>query len=363
MKISMKVLTCLAFLFGATLVWAQAVEPEIESEIESEIEPEIEPEIEQGIDEEAVNEPELDAEVPVDETSVEELVVEESVEELLEPEDEFAGDEAPEGLADAEPAPEDVIPAVADEPIEPRTFSIQAHPIFIPDQAISVYLPLVDYLNETSPHTFELKIPRDFHRFWLDIRRGGQPDLVLEDAHLISMRINRQGYTPLVKASEPGTFSLLTSGMNIDAGLSDFVGRPVSSMPAPSLGYLILSSWYDNPMQQPIIQSNASSWLDAVEIVFSMEAEAAIVPHNLVARYVNMEVVRTSEPFPHAVIAAGPDVPASVQRELTAALIVLHEDGEHFGALHELDIDRFVPATTEDFEGLDRWLDQIFIAM
>lgn len=347
MKISIKLLTCLAFLLAATLLWAEEIETDIDADTEDAV----------------ISALELDAEAPDDE-----VAVEESIEAVPETDDALPEEEAPEDatseeLADVEPASEDVIPAITDEPIEPRTFVIQAHPIFIPDQAESVYSPLVDYLNETSPHTFELKIPRDFHRFWLDIRRDGQPDLVLEDAHLISMRINRQGYTPLVMASEPGTFSLLTSGMNIDAELSDFVGRRVSSMPAPSLGYLILASWYDNPMQQPVIQSNASSWLDAVEIVFSMEAEAAIVPHNLVERYVNMEVVRTSEPFPHAAIAASPNVPASVQRELTAALTVLHEDSEHFGALHELDIDQFVPASLEDFEGLDRWLDQIFIAM
>jgi len=263
-------------------------------------------------------------------------------------------------LAEVEPAPEDVTPAIAEEPLEPRTYQIQVHPIFIPEQAESVYSPLIAYLNAATPHTFELQIARDFHRFWLDMRRGAQPDLVLKDAHLISMRINRNGYTPLVKANEPGTFSLLTSGMNMDAELSDFVGRPVSSMPAPSLGYLILASWFDNPMQQPVIQSNASSWLDAVEIVFSMEAEAAIVPHNLIARYVNMEIVRTSEPFPHATIAASPEVPLSVQRDIIDALTVLHEDPDHFNALHELDIEQFVPASAEDFDGLDSWLEQVF---
>ncbi len=323
MKFSMKLLTCLIGLFCASWIFAQDIDPDtaIESDESEVIEATVSPEIE-TVSPETEEEP------------------------------------APAELLELEPAV-DPEPA-ADEPLEPRTYRIQAHPIFIPEQAESVYRPLVDYLNAATPHSFELQIPRDFHRFWLDIRRGGQPDFVLEDAHLISMRINRYGYNPLVRADEPGTFSLLTSGMNIDAELSDFIGRPVSSMPAPSLGYLILASWYDNPMQQPIIQSNASSWLDAVEIVFSMEAEAAIVPHNLVARYVNMEVVRTSDPFPHSGIAASPEVPVSVQRDVVAALTVLHEDGEHFGALHELDIEQFVPATVEEFEGLDRWLDQVF---
>jgi hypothetical protein len=254
-------------------------------------------------------------------------------------------------------------PDQADTPAisaEARTYNLLVHPIFTPDQADQVYRPLVDYLNATTSHRFELQTSRDFHRYWLEIRRGMTPDLVLEDAHLAALRISRYDYTPLVKASEPATFSLLTSSMNFDASLADFVARPISSMPAPSLGYLILTSWFNNPMQQPVIQSNASSWLDAVEIVFSMEAEAAIVPHNLVERYVNMEVVRTSEEFPHATITASSAVPLAVQQDLIEALTRLHEDSEYFSALHELDIEQFVRASIDEYRGLERWLEQVF---
>jgi hypothetical protein len=289
-------------------------------------------------------------------------------EEQLETEDEFTEDES-EIEAAVEPVLEDAIePAVADaQSAEPgpasnqgMRFVLQVHPIFTPEQVESVYSPLINYLNASTPYHFELQSARDFHRYWAEIRRGVTPDLVLEDAHLAAYRIQRFGYTPLVKAEEPATFSLLTSGMNMDAELRDFVGTPVSSMPAPSLGYLVLTSWYTNPMQQPVIQSNASSWLDAVEIVFSMEAEAAIVPHNLVARYVNMEIVHTSEEFPHASITASPDVPLEVQQAIIQALTTLHEDPDYFSALHELDIEQFVPATVGEFNGLERWLEQIF---
>jgi hypothetical protein len=49
-----------------------------------------------------------------------------------------------------------------------------------------------------------------------------------------------------------------------------------------------------------------------------MEADAAIVPHNLVARYVNLEVVHTSEEFPHATISASRDVPLEVQQAISS---------------------------------------------
>jgi len=258
---------------------------------------------------------------------------------------------------------EDGEPAVAarDMSVEAdRIFTLQPHPIFNPDQARLVYEPLITYLNSATAYRFELLAPRDFHRYWIDIRRGVTPDLVLEDAHLTALRIDRYDYSPLVKAEQPATFSLLTSSMNADSELTDFIGQPISSMPSPSLGYLVLTSWYGNPMQQPVIQSNATSWLDAIEIVFAMEAEAAMAPHNLVSRYVNMVVLRTSEEFPHATISASPDVPQPVRRAVIDALTVLHEDPEHFGALHELDIDAFVPASFGEYDGLESWLDQVF---
>ncbi|MEE4638829.1 MAG: PhnD/SsuA/transferrin family substrate-binding protein [Wenzhouxiangella sp.] len=244
--------------------------------------------------------------------------------------------------------------------IQAQTHVLQAHPTFTPEQAELVYRPLIDYLQQTTGYEFELETARDFHRHWLDIRRGEQPDLVLEDAHLIALRITRDGYRPLVRASTPATFSLLTTLPSRDIAPEDFVGLRVSSMPAPSLGHLVLASWFPNPMQQPLIQSSATSWLDAVEIVFAMEADAAIVPHNLVARYVNMTEVATSGEFPHMTIAASPALSPDVADAVLEALLALHEDPSHFGVLHELDIERFVPASADEYLGLESWLERIY---
>lgn len=258
--------------------------------------------------------------------------------------------------AAAEPAAD--APAASESAAE--TFVFQGHPIFTPDQAQLVYQPLVNYLNDVLPYRFELETAPDYHRYWLSIRRGENPHLILEEPHLVSYRMERHGFTPLVRAEEPITYSLLTSVGNEDVNVRDFIGQRVSSMPAPSLGYLILANWFDNPMQQPIIQSNAASWLDAVEIVFSMEADAAIVPHNLVSRYVNMQNVLTSQEFPGVTIAASPAVPEDIQTEIREALLELHENEQHFAALNELDIDQFISAEASNYEDLDNWLSLVY---
>lgn len=240
-----------------------------------------------------------------------------------------------------------------------RSYTLLVHPVFTPTQAELVYQPLLSYLNLATDYRFELETARDFHRYWLDIRRGGQPDLVLEDAHIIALRMQRHGYIPLVRAAELATFSLLSDDLDA-SDLSDFAGRPVSSMPAPSLGHLVLASWFANPMQQPILDSSAASWMDAVEMVFAGETEAAIVPHNLVRRYVNMAEIAISSEFPHITIAASPDLPDSVRESVRQALLNLHEDAEHFAVLHELDTQAFVPATADEYVGLESWLEYVF---
>lgn len=282
--------------------------------------------------------------------------------------------QAQDGAEAAEPASAEAAEAEADteaedatQPASPAaeaaTFVLQAHPIFPPEQAELVYRPLVDYLNETLPYRFDLQTSPDFHRYWLGIRRGNTPDLVLEEPHLTAYRMSEYDYTPLVKAVTPITYSLLTSGNNAESSLQDFVGRRISTMPAPSLGYLVLTDWFDNPMQQPLIQSNANSWLNAVEIVFAMEADAAIVPHNLVERYRNMVNVQTSREFPGTTIAAAPSVGSEIRSEIREALVVLHEDEDHFAALNELDVDRFVAAEPSEYEGLEEWLQLVYSVM
>ncbi len=234
------------------------------------------------------------------------------------------------------------------------------NPEYPPEQARLVYQPLVDYLNDSTGLEITLTVDRNFHRYWLNAKRNEVPPLILEDAHMAAWRMVNFDYQPLVAPASPTMFSLLTTGALADDSLDDFVGRRIASLPSPSLGYLILADWFDNPLQQPLILSTATSWLDAVEMVFSAEADAAIAPDNLVARYPNLYPVETSTEFPGLTLSASPDVPPDLRQTLIDAMTALHEDETHHAALFELDIDRFVSVDPEDYEGLDEWLSTIF---
>lgn len=254
--------------------------------------------------------------------------------------------------------------AVIDEAVPMQSLTgrleLLVNPVYPPDQARLVYQPLVDYLNASTGLEIVLTVDRNFHRYWLNAKRNDAPPLVLEDAHMAAWRMINFDYRPLVAPASPTTFSLLTTGALADNSLNDFVGLRISSLPSPSLGYLILARWFDNPLQQPLILSTATSWLDAVEMVFSAEAEATIAPDNLVARYPNLYPVNTSTEFPGLTLSASADVPDDVRQALATAMTALHEDETHHAALFELDIDRFVTVDPESYQGLEDWLSTIF---
>lgn len=262
---------------------------------------------------------------------------------------------ADEETGDGTGAPDEV-------PVRPLTgpLDILVNPVFPPDQARRVYRPLVDYLQSSTGLELRLVTVRNFHRYWLEARRDSAADLIFEDAHMAAWRMKNFDYEPLVTTSAPDSYSLLTGGAATDVSLSNFVGRRISTLPSPSLGYLVLAEWFDNPLQQPVIESNATSWLDAVEIVFSGEADAAVVPRSIAERYPNLISVETSDEVPGLTLSAGPDVSEEVRRMLVEALTALHEDPDSHAALFELNIDQFVPANRADYEQLDRWLDNVF---
>ncbi len=239
------------------------------------------------------------------------------------------------------------------------TLQLLAHPVHPPDRARLVFQPLMDYLTDSTDLEIELIVESNFHRYWINAKSGKMPMLTLEDAHMTAWRMNNFDYQPLVTSSEPLSFSLLTTGMDGES-LEDFYGRTISSLPSPSLGYLVLSRFFPNPMQQPRIQSTATSWLDAVEMVFSVEADAAIAPRPLVERYPNLVPIQTSAEFPGLTLSASPEVPEDIRQALIDALTVLHDNSEHHAALFEMDIDRFVAADPADYDGLEEWFSGIF---
>lgn len=244
--------------------------------------------------------------------------------------------------------------------INAEELTLVAQPNYPEERSAEVYAPLIAYLNATSGHTITLKSPRDFQHHWLGVRNGDTPDLVLEDAPLTDYRIQTQAYTPLVRVKEDVSYSILTSGAYADDQLDQFVGRIISTLAAPSLGYLVLLDAFPNPFSQPVITSNGTTWLDGVEMTFSMEADAAVAPVWLVEQYQNLYPVYTSKNFPGLTLSASSTVSDEVKDAIKQALLKLHEDESHFSALHELNATEMIEANATDYAGYKKMLGQLY---
>ncbi|HEX5757322.1 MAG TPA: PhnD/SsuA/transferrin family substrate-binding protein [Arenimonas sp.] len=240
------------------------------------------------------------------------------------------------------------------------TYTLTVEPNYPPNQAQDVYRPLLDYLGRSTGHTFKLRVAANYHVHWRNIRDAAGTDFAFEEAHFADYRIERHGFTPLVRVAEPSRWSLLAGDGNASDGARGLIGYRIVSMPSPSLGYLVLSELYPNPISQPEIQSVAASWRDGVEMVFSAETEAAMVPSYIAQLYPNVTPVFESREFPGRALSAAGNVPTDVREAVTEAMLKLHEDGSAHEVLVELGTAQFVPAQVSEYAGHESLLRYVF---
>lgn len=251
--------------------------------------------------------------------------------------------------------------ALSAAPAGAETYTVTVEPSYPPDQAVEVYQPLFDYLGKETGHTFKVLATRNYHFYWRDLRQSRPTDFAFEDAHFTDYRAKRAGFAPLAKKAERAVYVLLESDPDLaERGLDGLVGRRIVSMPAPSMGFALVVEMYKNPIAQPEIRSEASTWRDGVEMVFSGDAEAAMVPVHIADQYPNLIEISRSKDYPGAAFSAGPTVPDDVKAAVKAALLKLSTDPSAFEILAELGATGFAEATADEYEGKEKMLAAFF---
>lgn len=238
------------------------------------------------------------------------------------------------------------------------TFAVE--PSYTAEKAQEVYKPLLDYLEKATGEKFTLVASKNYHFYWSDLRANKKWSFVFDEAHFTDYRIKRFNYLPLVRTAENTSYVLLSNEEVPDNNPQGLVAKSITTMPAPSLAFSLLLEIFPNPMQQPDIRTNPTSWKDTVDIVFAGEADAAMVPNWLYMQYPNLIPVATTREFPGAAISASPDVPAEVQQKVKDALLKLHEDQNLFDVITELGISQFVEADAAAYAGSESMLKNFF---
>jgi hypothetical protein len=239
-------------------------------------------------------------------------------------------------------------------------YKLGIEPAYPPDQALEIYKPLLDYLKKSTGHTFKLVVPRNYHFLWRDMKRNEPLDFTFEEAHFVDFRIQRFGFTPLVRTAEPTAYALLAQAELAEKGINGLVGQRIACMPSPSLGFALVAEMFKNPVAQPDIRSEAASWKDGVEMVFAGEADAAMVQTYISDQYPNLVVVQRTRDFPGRALTASPGVPEDVRKAVTDAMLKLHEDQSVYEVLVELGASKFEPATVAEYAGSEQMLKGFF---
>lgn len=240
------------------------------------------------------------------------------------------------------------------------TYKLGIEPSYPQDQALEVYKPLLDYLKKSTGHTFTLVVPRNYHFLWRDMKRNEPLDFTFEEAHFVDFRIQRFGFTPLVRTAEPTAYALLAQAELAEKGINGLVGQRIACMPSPSLGFALVAEMFKNPVAQPDIRSEAASWKDGVEMVFAGEADAAMVQTYISDQYPNLVVVQRTRDFPGRAMTASAAVPEDVRKAVTDAMLKLHEDQTVYEVLVELGASKFEPATVAEYAGSEQMLKGFF---
>jgi hypothetical protein len=239
-------------------------------------------------------------------------------------------------------------------------YTLAVEPNYPPATAQQVYKPLLDYLSRSTGHKFLLRTATNYHVYWRDLRSNAKTDFAFEEAHFTDFRIDRLGFRPLVRTSEGTKYLLLADAAVAEGGIPGLIGYRVVSMPAPSMGYLLLGELYKNPIAQPEILSVATNWKDGVDMVFAQETEAAMVPNYIAQQYPNLVTVSESREFIGRTLSAGGTVPPEVRKAVTEAMLKLHEDNALYEVLAEIGTTQFVVANRDEYTGSERLLRGVF---
>src|SRR5688572_26505187 len=240
------------------------------------------------------------------------------------------------------------------------TYKLGIEPSYPPDQALEVYKPLLDYLKKSTGHTFTLVVPRNYHFLWRDMKRNEPLDFTFEEAHFVDFRIQRFGFTPLVRTVEPTAYALLAQAELAEKGINGLVGQRIACMPSPSLGFALVAEMYKNPVAQPDIRSEAASWRDGVEMVFAGEADAAMVQTYIADAYPNLVAVNKTRDFPGRAVSAAQAVDPVVKQQVKDALLKLHEDPDQLNTLNELGTAQFQETSAAEYAGAEEMLSGFF---
>lgn len=245
--------------------------------------------------------------------------------------------------------------AAADAP--PLVLAIQ--PVQREDVTHAIYQPLADYISAITGRKCTLLTHDSFFAYWLTIHQGKAYDLALDEAHFTDYRIQKLGFTVLVKVPGMVTYSLIMQRKKVVVDPAQLVGRRIATLGIPSVGAARLNAIFPNPSRQPIT-IEVDSLEQGMQMLLDGKVQAAILPTPFVnqqkAQGADIGSVLLTEPIPNIALSAGPSLSADERELLRKALLDADKNAAGRKMLSALGMDKFDPATAAIYAGQSRIL-------
>lgn len=234
------------------------------------------------------------------------------------------------------------------------TYTLGIQPFLPSADTKKAYAPLASYLSKVTGHTIKLQTSPNFLAYWQSMKQG-EYDLILDAAHLSDYRVKKMNYTILAKVLDVVSLTLVTSEDLLVLDPIELVGKRIASLSSPSRGAVVLEEFFPNPIRQPII-IEVTNAQEAVERVLQKKADGAIIPSPLVSGFPQLNVVSTTEQWPHMAFSVSSRVPADVAGKIRDSLINASKTPDGQKLLEKINFPGFEPANAEVYDGFEKAL-------
>lgn len=241
-----------------------------------------------------------------------------------------------------------------------QTYVVAVVPQFTPVDIGRRWTPLLKRLESVLGVSFQLRVFDKIPAFEADFLRGGPDFLYLNPYHMV-MAARAQGYTPLVRSSEPLAGILVVDREGPVKALADLQGSKVA-FPSPnafgaSLYMRALLSEKEKIAFTPVyVGTHQNVYRHVIlgeeaaggGIEMTLDREPPAVQSRLRTLY------KTPESPSHP-LAAHPRVPREIREKLTQALVALKEDAAGRTLLEDVELGGAVAADyARDYQPLER---------
>ncbi len=228
------------------------------------------------------------------------------------------------------------------------SLTLVIQPVYGMEKTHESFQPLASYLSRLTGKIIDIKTYPNFITYWNETRDGQGYDLILDAAHFTGYRAKELDFEILAKIPGTVSYSVIVPDSAMVIDIDELVGKKIATLGPPSMGAAKVSLLFDNPLRQPFIYETENSE-KALDLLFTDEVDAAIIPTPLVGSLTGIAVVTTTDPTQHIALSASPRLDANLRLFIRDALI--HAAGTQAGRqmLREIGFAGFENPDTERY--------------